>query len=79
MLDLLPVVFTACPDSEAYAGEVVGLEVVDDAVRVCIGVRKSVRGTPWRLDFEPLVRIKAHDGRPSSGIMFFNGPLKNDL
>ena len=78
-LDLLPVVFIACPDIEAYAGEVVGLEVLDDAVRVCIGVRKSVRGTPWRLDFEPLVRIKAHDRRIGSGSMFFNGPVRNDL
>ena len=28
------------------------------AVSVCTGVRKSVRSTPWRLDFEPLVSYK---------------------
>ena len=49
------------------------------AASVCMGVRKSVRSTPWRLDFEPLVRIKAHDRRIGSGSMFFNGPVRNDL
>ncbi len=46
---------------------------------VCTCVRKSVRSTPWRLDFEPLVRIKSHDRRLGSGSMFFNGPVRNDL